>query len=303
LSPKKVLITGASGLVGSRLTSLLLEQGHEAVHLSRKAKPGMVPTYAWDVSKGVIDENAFDGVGAIIHLAGAGVADQRWTPKRKQEILDSRVKSTQLLMHYLKTQAHQVNTFVSASAIGVYGFGLTNEVFTEESKPGNDFLAGVVTAWEREVQAVQSLGIRTVILRIGIVLSTEGGALKEMAKPVRYGLGAPLDTGRQVMSWIHLDDLCRMFLFALEQEAIAGVYNASGVQPVTNKQFTQAVARVLKKPLWLPAVPAFVLKLALGEMAEMVLNGSIVSSEKIQRAGFSFRFTDLRSALVDLFGK
>lgn len=294
------MITGASGLVGSHLTNLLIETGYEVVHLSRKAKPGKVPAYAWDVSAETIDEKAFAGVGAIIHLAGAGVADHRWTAKRKQEILDSRVKSTQLLVNHLKTHAHQVSTFISASAIGVYGFGLTNEVFTEESKPGNDFLAGVVTAWEREVQAVQALGIRTVILRIGIVLSTEGGALKEMAKPVRYGVGAPLGTGRQVMSWIHIDDLCRMFLFALERDAMAGVYNATGVQPVTNKEFTQAVARVLKKPLWLPAVPAFVLKLVLGEMADMIVNGSTVSSAKIQRAGFNFHFTDLQHALLDL---
>ncbi len=297
------MITGASGLVGSRLTNLLLENGYEVVHLSRKAKQGKVPAYAWDIPAGVLDQNAFNGVGAVIHLAGAGVADQRWTAKRKREILDSRVKSTQLLIHHLKTRAHHVSTFVSASAIGVYGFGLSNEVFTEESKPGKDFLAQVVTAWEREAQSAQALGIRTVILRIGIVLSKDGGALKEMTKPIGFGVGAPLGTGRQLMSWIHIDDLCRMFLLALEHEAIVGIYNATGVQPVSNKEFTQAVARVLKKPLFLPAVPAFVLKLALGEMADMILNGSYVSSEKIQRAGFTFHFTDLHSALLDLYKK
>ncbi|MCK6616920.1 MAG: TIGR01777 family oxidoreductase [Cyclobacteriaceae bacterium] len=300
MSPKKVLITGGSGLLGSRLTELLLEQGYEVAHLSRKAKTGVVPAFAWDVSAGSLDEKAFTGVDTIIHLAGAGVADKRWTKERKREILESRVQSTRLLYRFLSRRTHQVRKFISASAIGIYGFGLRNEVLAENSKHGDDFLSQVVTAWENEVNAMPSLGVRTIILRIGIVLSKEGGALKEMARPVRWGVGAPLGTGNQYLSWIHIDDLCRMFLFALENESIAGVYNAAGVQPVTNREFTRTVAAVLKKPMWLPPVPAFVLKLLLGEMAGMVLNGSRVSSEKIQRAGFTFRFTDLHSALLDL---
>lgn len=300
MSPKKVLITGGSGLLGSRLTELLLEQGYEVAHLSRKAKTGIVPAFAWDVSAGSLDEKAFTGVDTIIHLAGAGVADKRWTKERKREILESRVQSTRLMYRFLSRRTHQVRKFISASAIGIYGFGLRNEVLAENSKHGDDFLAQVVTAWENEVNAMPSLGVRTIILRIGIVLSKEGGALKEMARPVRWGVGAPLGTGNQYLSWIHIDDLCRMFLFALENESIAGVYNAAGVQPVTNREFTRTIAAVLKKPMWLPPVPAFVLKLLLGEMAGMVLNGSRVSSEKIQRAGFTFRFTDLHSALLDL---
>lgn len=303
MSPKKVLITGASGLVGSRLTELLLQQGYEVVHLSRQAKAGKVTAYAWDVSTGTLDEKAFDGVDAVIHLAGAGVADRRWTTKRKKEILDSRVQSARLLYQTLKKQSHQVKTFISASAIGIYGFGLNDEIFTENSKPGNDFLAQVVTTWENEVNAVRSLGIRTTILRIGIVLSKEGGALKEMARPVRFGIGSPLGTGKQYLSWIHIDDLCRMFLLALQNESISGVYNATGVEPVTNAELTRAIAAILKKPLWLPRVPAFALRLVLGEMAEMVLNGSVVSSQKIQQAGFTFLHTELRSALIDLFKK
>lgn len=294
------MITGGSGLLGSRLTELLLEQGYEVAHLSRKAKTGVVPAFAWDVSAGSLDEKAFTGVDTIIHLAGAGVADKRWTKERKREILESRVQSTRLLYRFLSRRTHQVRKFISASAIGIYGFGLRNEVLAENSKHGDDFLSQVVTAWENEVNAMPSLGVRTIILRIGIVLSKEGGALKEMARPVRWGVGAPLGTGNQYLSWIHIDDLCRMFLFALENESIAGVYNAAGVQPVTNREFTRTVAAVLKKPMWLPPVPAFVLKLLLGEMAGMVLNGSRVSSEKIQRAGFTFRFTDLHSALLDL---
>lgn len=303
MSPKKVLITGASGLVGSRLTELLLDHGYEVVHLSRNAKAGRVPAYAWNVSSGTLDEKAFEDVDAVIHLAGAGVADKRWTAKRKKEIWDSRVQSTQLLYRFLRNGNHQVKTFVSASAIGFYGFGLSDQIFSEDSKPGNDFLAQVVAAWEDEVHTVAAMGIRTVVLRIGIVLSDKGGALKEMAKPVQWGVGAPLGTGNQYLSWIHIDDLCRMFLFALENESLSGVYNATGVEPVTNREFTRAVAAVLKKPVWLPPVPAFILKTALGDMADMVLNGSIVSSEKIQRAGFIFQFSDLRSTLINLLKK
>lgn len=300
MSPKKVLITGASGLIGNRLTNLFLERGYEVVHLSRNAKTGKVRAYAWDISSGTLDEQAFNGVDAVIHLAGAGVADKRWTSARKREILDSRVKSTRLLANFLVTQRHRVKTFISASAIGYYGFGLTNEVFTEESKPGTDFLARVVTEWERGVQVVQTLDIRTVLLRIGIVLSNKGGALKEMARPIRFGFGAPLGTGKQYLSWIHIDDLCNMFVFAMENEGLAGIYNATGTQPVTNAEFTQAVAGELKKPMWLPAVPPFVLKLLLGEMADMIINGSVVSSQKIQRAGFQFQYTELGVALKHL---
>lgn len=303
MNPKKVLITGASGLIGNRLTRLLLENQYEVVHLSRKANEGHPKSYAWDVETGTLDKNAFDGVEAVIHLAGAGVADRRWTVKRKKEILDSRVQSTQLLAEFLKAHNPVVRSFISASAIGYYGFGLTNEVFTEESKPGSDFLAEVVKAWEHEADKIQELGIRTVKLRIGIVLSKEGGALKQIAKPIRWGVGAPLGTGRQYMSWIHIDDLCRMFLFAVENDNLVGTFNAAGVQPVTNKEFTRAVAVVLNKPLLLPPVPDFLLKLLLGEMADLILQGSVVSSAKIQKAGFVFHYPYLAPALTDLLRK
>ncbi len=297
---KKILITGASGLVGKRLTELLLQKGYQVFHLGRSNKGGSVPTFLWDVEKQVIDSAALANVDTVIHLAGAGVADKRWTTDRKKEILESRTKSTALLFEVLKTEEHHVTTFISASAVGYYGFGLSDEVFTEESKSGSDFLAKVTRQWEEEVDQIRLLGIRVVKLRIGIVLSEKGGALTEMAKPIRLGVGSALGTGKQYLTWIHLDDLCEMFIKAAEDQLIHGPYNAVGSEWVTNLEMTKSIAKVLKKPLWLPPVPGFVLKMILGEMADMVLNGSKISAEKIQKAGFKFRFTKLDEALKDL---
>lgn len=293
----KILITGASGLIGTRLTELFIQRGHAVVHLGRTKRTRKIPCFRWDVEKGMIEEDAFDGVDAVVHLAGAGVADQRWTKRRKQEILESRTKSTALLARHLENYSN-VKAVVSASAIGYYGFGLTDEEYTEESNPGTDYLASVVSAWEGEVDKIQNK--RVVKIRIGIVLSEKGGALKEMMKPIQWGVGAPLGSGKQYMSWIHLDDLCRMFMRAVEDQTMKGAYNATGPYAVTNKELTRALAKALHKPLWLPPVPKFVLKLVVGEMADIVLNGSIVSSKKIQQTGFTFQFNSLEEALNNL---
>lgn len=296
----KILITGASGLVGTRLTELLEAAGHQVVHLGRTKKTGSRPVFIWDVDKGVIDEEAFSGVDAVVHLAGAGVADKPWTPKRKLEILESRTKSTALLAEYLKRQP-QIKAVVSASAIGYYGFGLSDHEFTEVSNPGTDFLAQVVRAWEDEVDKIENK--RIVKLRIGIVLSEKGGALKEMAKPIKLFAGAPLGTGKQLVGWIHIDDLCRMFIKSIEDTTMQGAYNATGPYAVTNKELTKQMAKALHRPLFLPPVPSVVMKMILGEMANLVLNGLNVSSAKIQKAGFTFTFPTLERALADLLGK
>jgi uncharacterized protein (TIGR01777 family) len=299
----KVLITGASGLVGSRLTELLLSKKMEVVHVGRTKRNSSVPSFAWDVDKQQMDAKALAGVDTIVHLAGAGVADKRWTLTRKKEILDSRVQSTRLLFQILKEEKHYVKNIVSASAIGYYGFGLSDQLFTEERPPATDFLASVTTEWEKEVDAIRELEIRVVKIRIGIVLSNKGGALKEMARPIQFGVGAPLGTGQQVMSWIHIDDLCEMFCKAIQDRSLAGAYNGVAPNPVTNAELTKAIASILKKPLWLPNVPPFVLRLLVGEMADIVVNGSKVSAEKILATRFKFQYSQIDDALRNLLSK
>jgi len=303
LIPKNILITGASGLIGSRLTRLLLERGYSVSHVGRTKRSGKLRSFVWDVNQNQFDRAALEGVDTIVHLAGAGVADKRWTKKRKHEILESRTKSTQLLFRELEKGNHTVKNFVSASAIGYYGFENNKEPLTEASPAGNDFLARVTSQWEDESNKIERLGIRLVKMRIGIVLSKEGGALKEISRPVKLFVGSPLGSGNQLMSWIHLEDIVRMFLMVIENNTLQGAYNATGPYAVTNRQLTQAIAKALHRPLLLPAVPAFLLKIFLGEMADMVLQGSNVSSLKICSAGFQFQFKTLEEALHDLVRK
>jgi uncharacterized protein (TIGR01777 family) len=296
---KKILITGASGLIGSSLTKSLIARGHSVAHLGRSKKSDHVSTFLWDPMKGVIDVNALEQIDTIVHLAGAGVAEKRWTHSRKKEILESRTKSTDLLYQTLKNNRHNIQAFISASAIGFYGFGGNDKIFTEDDKPGSDFLAQVTDQWENEVTKIIDLGLRVVKVRIGIVLSEKGGALKEMVKPIKLGLGSPLGTGKQFMSWIHIEDLCDMFVKAVEDETMNGSYNATTTW-CTNEEMTKALANILKRPLWLPPVPSFFLKVILGEMADIVLKGSKVSSEKIRQAGYRYKFPDLNEALKNL---
>ena len=298
---KTILITGGTGLVGTRLTEILQSENYSVKYLSRSAgvKNG-IESFKWDINAGTIDEKAFENVSAVIHLAGAGVADKKWTPERKKEILDSRTKSTQLIKDTLAKIDHNVESFVSASAIGYYGWDTGGVWVKEGSRFGDDFLATVTKAWEEKVDEIESLGIRVVKLRIGIVFSEKGGALYELSKPIKFGVGAPLGAGDQYMSWIHIDDLCRMFIYACQNKEVKGVFNAAGPNPETNKIITKMAAELLGKPCFLPNVPSFILKIILGKRAAMVLGGSRVSSEKIQSLGFKFKFPELKNALKDL---
>ncbi len=296
---QNVLITGASGLIGSRLTALLTAAGYNVMHLSRR-KGGSVKTYTWDVERQTIEKDALTNVHAIIHLAGANVAEKRWTEKRKAELVNSRVDSTRLLYNELKKGNHQVKTFISASAIGYYGFENEHEVFTETSPAGNDFLAQLTKQWESEAMKIEELGIRVVRLRVGIVLSRHDGALAPIAKTVRNLVGAPLGKGTQYISWIHLEDICGMFIHLLKNEKLSGPYNGVANEPVTNAGLTRAVAKELHKPILFPNVPAFALKLAFGEMGSIVLRGSRVSNEKILASGYKLKFPTLKEALDDL---
>ncbi|MBC7922331.1 MAG: TIGR01777 family protein [Ferruginibacter sp.] len=309
--PQHVLITGGSGLIGTRLTELLRQQGYSVAHLSRpnsnrSATPTGVRVHEWDVAKGELDERALPEADYLIHLAGAGIADERWTESRKKEIIDSRVESTRLLARKLKaagrqSTAHPLKAFLSASAIGVYGADTGGRILTESSAPGRDFLADVTLRWEAAAEEVAQLGIRTVKMRTGIVLSEKGGALAKIAQPIRLGAGAALGSGRQILSWIHLDDLARLFIYAMEDETMRGAYNAVAPNPVTNDQLTKLAADALGKPLWLPRVPAFALRLAFGEMAAVVLGGNHVLNGRVAKeTDFTYRFTDAREALENL---
>jgi uncharacterized protein len=303
---EKVVITGGSGLVGKHLTLMLQQSGFEVCWLSRTAAPATAQrpkAYRWNVEEGYIDSEAITTADYIVHLAGAGVAEKRWTPQRKEEILKSRTESTRLLAHYLAETPHTVKAVVMASAIGLYGFDTGDALIDESHSPANDFLASVVKDWEQEAQAIEALGIRLVKLRIGIVLSGKGGALVELARPVRWGAGAALGTGKQWMSWVHIDDLCQMFIYALQEESLRGAYNAVAPQPLTNRDFTREVAKALGRPLLLPAVPAFAMRLLLGEMAQIVLGGNKISSSKIEKAGYKFQFTSAAKSLRDLLKK
>jgi uncharacterized protein len=297
---KKILITGGSGMIGTRLTRLLVDKSYEVAHLGRGGKESQVPSYIWDIPAHKIDNAAFDGVDTIIHLAGANVGDKRWTTSRKKEILESRTHSTRLLCEYLRKERHGVKNFVSASAIGYYGFGNDDKLFTEVDSPGSDFLADVVKRWEAEVDEIARLGVRTAKVRVGIVLSREEGVLKEIARTVRFHIGAPLGKGTQKLSWIHVDDVCRVFLLAAEKQSFSGPLNAVAPHPVTNSDLTKAIARTLGRKILLPPVPGFLLKIVLGEMADLAVNGNSVSNEKLMNEGFSYKFPDLEGALVNL---
>jgi len=294
---KKVLVTGGTGLVGQRLISLLQDAGYEVAILSRSANSGDVQTYVWDIGKEYIDPKAFENTDIIVHLAGAGVAESKWTPERKDLIYNSRVKSTLLLYNYLKDHKHQVKTFVGASAIGLYGADTGSTIIKESAPVGQDFLAHVVDAWETATNKISTLGIRLFQPRIGIVLSGEGGALKELLKPP---VAAPLGKGNQYMSWIHIDDLCEMIIYGIQHDTLSGPYNAVGPKPKSNKEFTKVAASVMGKPYLPIPVPKLVLKLMLGEMAQIVLGGNRVSAEKIIETGFQFTFPKLEEALEDL---
>lgn len=298
---QNILVTGGTGLVGSLLTRQLQQQGHNVSLLGRSKKTNSpYPNYKWDYANDYLEEGALDGVDTIVHLAGAGVAEQKWTKDRKTVIFESRTQTSHLLYKKLKEGNHSVKTIVAASAIGLYGSDTGNAIVKEGSPVGHDFLAHVVDAWELATRKYQELGIRVVQLRIGVVLSHEGGALTELLKPpVAAGLGK----GNQYMSWIHIDDLVQMIVRSMENESFEGPYNAVAPRPVSNKELTKAAAKAFRKPFMPINVPSLILKVMLGEMAVIVLGGSRVSSEKIQKAGFEFKFSKIEDAVQDLAGK
>lgn len=297
-----VLITGGSGLVGQRLTTLLFNKGYQVHWLSRKPKNfNNIPTFKWDIPSQYIDEEAFKGISYIIHLAGAGIVDKPWNKTYKQTIANSRIASTKLLFEYISQRNSPLKAFISASAIGYYGTTNSEHCHTEQDAPTNDFLGKICDEWEQAAQAFQtSLHIRSVQLRTGVVLSKSGGALKKLIQPINMGLGAKLGSGKQYMPSIHIDDLCQMYIYMLENESTHGAYNATMPEQLTNQEITQLLAKIQRKPLWLPAVPPFIIRLFLGQRADMLLKGSPVIPQRIlQETDFSFNYPTFRKAAED----
>jgi uncharacterized protein (TIGR01777 family) len=284
----KILITGAGGFIGGRLTAALARQRHEVVRLTHgRPDPADPRQFHWDPAKGEIDAACLDGVEAVFHLAGESIAGARWNDAVKRRIVDSRTQGSRLILDAISRRPDKPSVFIGAGAIGIYG-NRGAEDLSEESALGSDFLAETCRLWEGENARAADLGLRLVQVRIGVVLGREGGALAKMLLPFRLGLGGKIGSGRQFMSWITVDDLVRAFLFLLERKDAQGVYNLTAPNPVTNAQFTLSLGRALSRPAFLP-LPAFAAKLAFGEMAEaLLLGGQKVLPSRLKAAGFQW---------------
>jgi uncharacterized protein (TIGR01777 family) len=302
-----VLITGGTGLIGKALTKELRKRNYDLIILTRFPErytnsPGL--SYAkWNVEEQLIDKDAITRADHIIHLAGENVGEKRWRKKRKKVIVESRTLTSDLLVRALKETANTVKTVVSASGIGWYGEQKSSVPFTETDAPADDFLGQTCKQWEKSIEPVTTLGKRLVKLRTGIVLSSDGGALAEFKKYLQFGIATILGNGKQVVSWIHIDDLVRMFVYAVENESLHGAYNAVAPFPVTNRTFVLELAKKTKGRFFIPVyVPTFVLKIVLGEMSIEVLKSATVSSEKIKQAGFDFLYPSVIEAIRQLSG-
>ncbi|PSL50062.1 hypothetical protein CLV51_1011406 [Chitinophaga niastensis] len=301
-----VIITGGTGLVGTALTRLLLERGYKVIILSRRPGEGSneAVTYAhWNIDTQTIDKDALLKADYIVHLAGANVAEKRWTAARKQEIIDSRTKSGELIFKTLQSYPNKVKKVISASATGYYG-EFKNHTFIETDPAATDYLGTTTAAWEQSISQVTTLDKKLVIFRTGIALSRDGGALQEFYKPLRFGFATILGSGDQLISWIHLQDLVRLYFNAIVNDKLEGIYNAVAPNPVTNRELILTMARVAKGRSFMTTyVPAFALKLALGEMSVEVLKSMKVSSDKIQQTGFQFSYPTIGEAMEQLFSR
>ncbi|WP_396600420.1 TIGR01777 family oxidoreductase [Algibacter sp. R77976] len=298
----RVLITGATGLVGQEIVKHCHEKDIKVNYLttskSKLVQDENYKGFYWNPREKEIDTECFSGVDAIIHLAGATIS-KRWTSSYKKQIFSSRTESTALLIDALKGINHNVKQIVSASAIGIYPDSLTNYYDQSHNEVSDSFLGQVVSVWEQAVNEFSKLNITVSKIRIGLVLSNKGGALVEIVKPIKFGLGAAFGSGKQWQSWIHIHDLANMFLYVLEQK-LAGIYNGVAANPVSNTELTKTAANVLEKPLFMPNIPKFFMKLVLGEMHILLFESQRVCSKKIVQKGFVFKYNYLEPALVDL---
>jgi uncharacterized protein (TIGR01777 family) len=299
----KVLITGGTGLIGIQLRKSLQEKGFEVAVLSRtKKNDDGIQTNLWDLDKNEIDKEVLNSVDYIIHLAGVNVGEKRWTSKRKKLILDSRIKSGELILNNLDQQNNQLKAYITASGTGYYGAITSEKIFSEEDSAADDFLGQVCEKWEAVADKFSERGFRSVKIRTAVVLSNRGGALSKMLIPVKLGIGSAIGSGNQYFPWIHIDDLCNIYIKAIEDATMNGAFNAVSPEFLTNKQFTQTIARHLKKPFWFPPIPSMAIRIIFGKMSQILLTGSRISAEKIQDSGFVFQYPKLQDALKQLNG-
>ncbi|TPG37878.1 TIGR01777 family oxidoreductase [Flavobacterium pectinovorum] len=297
---KTVLLTGGTGFVGKHLTDVLIDNGFLVAILSRSDQKNTpsITYYKWDLNKNFIDPEAVLKADYIIHLAGEGIVEKRWTKNRKKDIVESRVKPIDLIFSVLKEKNKTLDAFISASGVGIYGAITSHKICDETTPPADDFLGTTCQEWEKAVDKIASLKIRIVKIRTGIVFGKGEGFLKKIVPSFKAGFGAVLGNGKQYLPWIHIDDLCQIYLKSILDEQMQGAYNACINDTTTNSRFSKTLANLFGYTIWLPKVPAFILKLVLGEMSVAVLKGQRVSSEKIQKAGFEFQFTDLEKTVV-----
>jgi len=296
---KVVLITGANGML-AKYMGKQLSLIYSVRYLTRNVKNEN--EYLWDLKNNYINPKGLIGVNYIIHLAGASIAEKRWSKKRKETILSSRIDSGRLILKKLKENKIKIDSFISASAIGYYGAITSNNIFNEESPKGNDFLSNVCDKWEDTAQLFKSENIasRVSVVRCGIIFSKEGGALKALVKPIRCGIGSGIGKGNQYMPWIHIKDLCGIFKFIIENEHISGTFNAVSPEQITNIDLTKKIAKILKRKIILPNIPSFIIKGLLGERALLLLEGSRVSPDKIIKNGFKFEYKKIEKALDNI---
>ena len=300
---QQILVTGATGMVGRQLVATLQQMGYGISILSRrKTTLANVKVFLWDIYKQQIDTACMEGIDTIIHLAGEPIADKKWTKERKQQIIDSRVLSTQLLYKAIRERGASVKNFISASAVGYYG-NRGDEILTETSAPGQGFMAHCCKAWEDAVDEGDSLQLRIAKFRIGFILARKDGALASLDKPIRFFVGAALGSGQQWIPWVHIDDIVEMFVKAIGDQNYQGAYNACAPYPVTNTTLTKAVAKVLNRPVWPIKVPEVVLEMILGKMSDVVTLSTNTSAQKLLDAGFIFKYTHLENALNDIYRK
>ena len=297
-----ILITGGTGLIGTHLTKVLLDKDYSVSYLTRSTTDiPNIKIHKWNVDNMIIDEDAIKNADHIVHLAGAGIADVRWNAKRKQELYDSRINSSNLLYRSLNEIPNNVKSIISASAVGYYGDNGENLV-TEDAPPSNDYLGNMCKDWESAVNQIQDLDKRVVILRFAsMVLTDKGGGLPKIAAPIKWFVGAPISDGNSYMSWVYIEDLCNFIIKSIEDQSINGTYNVVAPQQVTNMEMTKAIAKVLHRPLLLPGIPVFVLKIIFGELGAYLGHSSRVSSKKMIETGFKFNYPQLLDALHNIY--